>query len=117
MIENFGLGIDISNIKKFKDKPFDENQTFYENIFSKNEIRYCLKYKNYYEKFAGKFALKEAVIKSVNKKMHFLEIEVSYVSSKPTIKILNSDSNYRFLASLSHEKGIAVGVVISEKII
>ena len=49
--------------------------------------------------------------------MHFLEIEVSYVSSKPTIKILNSDSNYRVLASLSHEKGIAVGVVISEKII
>jgi|TARA_B110000014_G_scaffold249469_1_gene224798 phosphopantetheine--protein transferase-like protein len=116
MIENFGIGIDVSSIKKFKDKPFKQNETFYRKIFSDNEINYCLKFKNYYEKFAGKFALKEALIKSIHKKITFSEIEISYLDSKPIVKILNSEINYQLLASLSHENGIAVAVVISEKI-
>ena len=116
MIENFGIGIDVSSIKKFKNKPFDENQSFYKKIFSDEEIAYCLKFKNASEKFAGKFALKEAVIKSINKKIILSEIETSYLDSKPFIEILNSKQNYKFLASLSHENEIAVAVVISEKI-
>ena len=116
MIENFGIGIDIVNIENFKNKSFIENKNFYRKIFSETEIRYCLKFKNYYEKFAAKFALKEALIKSINKKIFFSEIETSYLDSKPTIQILNSEENYRFLVSLSHENEIAVAVVISEKI-
>tara|TARA_B100000029_G_scaffold414856_1_gene418412 strand:+ start:1823 stop:2176 length:354 start_codon:yes stop_codon:yes gene_type:complete len=117
MIENFGIGIDISSVEKFKNKSFEQNESFYKKIFSKQEIEYCLKFSNYYEKFAGKFALKEALLKSINKKISFSEIETLYSGSKPTIKILNSTQNYRFLASLSHENDIAVAVVISEKII
>lgn len=116
MIENFGIGIDIVNIKKFKDRPFDENENFYKKIFLEEEILYCLKFKNYYEKFAGRFALKEALIKSITKKVQFLEIEISHFDSKPVVKIQNSEQNYIFLASLSHENGFAVGIVISEKI-
>ena len=116
MIENFGIGIDISNIEKFKNKPFKENENFYKKIFTEQEISYCLKFSNYYEKFAAKFALKEALIKSINKKIFFSEIETSYLDAKPTVQILNSDTNYKFLASLSHENNIAVAVVISEKI-
>ena len=116
MIENFGIGIDISNIEKFKNKPFKENENFYKKIFLEEEITYCLKFTNYYEKFAAKFALKEALIKSINKKIFFSEIETSYLDAKPTVQILNSHKNYKFLASLSHENNIAVAVVISEKI-
>tara|TARA_Y100001936_G_scaffold224150_1_gene241513 strand:- start:2997 stop:3344 length:348 start_codon:yes stop_codon:yes gene_type:complete len=114
MIENFGIGIDISNVEKFKNKIFKENEKFYRKIFSEEEILYCLKFKNYYERFAGKFAIKEALIKSINEKIQFLEIETSHMNSKPIVKILNS--NYRFLVSVSHDGGLAVAVVISEKI-
>ena len=114
MIENFGIGIDISNVKKFENKIFNENEKFYRKIFSEEEILYCLKFKNYYERFAGKFAIKEALIKSINEKIQFLEIETSHMNSKPIVKILNS--NYKFLVSVSQEKGLAVAVVISEKI-
>ena len=117
MIENFGIGIDISNIENFKKKPFENNESFYKKIFSDQEIVYCLKFKNYYEKFAGKFALKEALIKSIHKKIDFSQIETSYLDSKPIITILNSKENYHFLVSLSHENNFAVAVVISEKII
>ena len=116
MIENLGLGIDISNIEKFKNKSFDENESFYRKIFSEKEIQYCLKFKNYYERFAGKFALKEALIKSISKKLELSKIETSHEDSKPIVKILDFEQNYRFLASLSHEDKFAIAVVISERI-
>lgn len=117
MIENFGIGIDISSIEKFRDKPFSKNESFYKKIFSEQEIQYCLKNKNHYEKFAGKFAIKEALIKSVTEQIQFLDIETSYLNSKPIAKILNSKQNYKLLVSLSHDNDTAIAVVISEKII
>lgn len=116
MIENFGIGIDVSSIKKFKNKPFDKNKSFYKKIFLDEEIAYCLKFKNASEKFAGKFAIKEALIKSITKKVHFMEIKTFYLQSKPILEIINSEENYRFLVSLSHENDFAIAVVISEKI-
>ena len=117
MIESFGIGIDLSNIDRFKQKSFEKNESFYKKNFTKNEITYCLKFKNYYEKFAGKFALKEALIKSINKKILPSEIITSHLNSKPTVKVLGSEQNYRFLASLTHENEFAIAVIISEKII
>lgn len=116
MIENFGIGIDVINVNRFKNKPFNENEGFYKKIFLDGEIDYCLKFKNSAEKFAGKFALKEALIKSINKNLKFSEIMTSHLDSKPIIKILDSEQNYKFMVSLSHENEIAVAVVISEKI-
>ena len=116
MIENFGIGIDVSSVKKFRDKTFEDNQSFYKKLFSDEEIAYCLKFKNYYEKFAGKFALKEALIKSISQKIDLLKIETSYLDLKPQIKILDPEISYEFLASLSHENEFAIAVVISEKI-
>ncbi len=116
MIEKFSVGIDISSIKKFRDKPFNENESFYTKNFTGEEIEYCLKFKNYFEKFAGKFALKEALIKSINEQIPFSQIETSYLNSKIFIKILESKEKYRFNASLSHENEFAIAFVISEKI-
>ena len=115
MIEKFGIGIDITSIQKFKKKPFKKNENFYKLIFSKAEIRYCLKFKNPYERFAGKFALKEALIKSIDRKIKFSEIETSHLKSKPIVRIKKSGEKYNFIASLSHENDLAVTVVISER--
>ena len=116
MIEKFGIGIDITSIQKFKKKPFKTNESFYKLIFSKDEIRYCLKFKNPYERFAGKFALKEALIKSVDRKIRFSEIETSHLKSKPIVRIKKSREKYNFIASLSHENDFAIAVVISVRI-
>lgn len=116
MIENFKIGIDIVSVKKFKKKHYEKNRDFYKKIFSPNEIKYCRKYKNSSERFAGKFALKEALIKSIDIKILFSEIETSHLNSKPVIKITKYGTKYRFIASLSHETDFVVAVVISEKI-
>jgi len=116
MIENLGIGIDIIEVSRFRRKKYEENKNFYKKIFVKSEINYCLKFKNSAERFAGKFALKEALIKSIDRKIGFSEIETSHLKSKPIVKIKKSKEKYNFIASLSHENDFAIAVVISEKI-
>lgn len=114
MFENLGIGIDIVNVEQFRQKIYSENITFYQKIFSSNEIEYCLKFTDPYPHFAGKFALKEAVIKSLSEKIMLIDIETSHLSSKPIVELKNY--SYKFLASISNEKEIAVAVIISFKI-
>ena len=116
MIKNLGIGIDIIEVSRFRKKKYEENKNFYKKIFVKSEINYCLKFKNSAERFAGKFALKEALIKSIDRKIRFSEIETSHLKSKPIVKIKKSREKYNFIASLSHENDFAIAVVISERI-
>ena len=115
MLEKIGIGIDIIEVKRFQEKPFEKNQNFYKKIFNEFEINYCLKKKNSAETFASKFAIKEAVTKSIKMQINLLNILTDYFDSKPVVSLLN-DSTYNFLISTSHEKSHAIAVVISEKI-
>ena len=63
MKKKFGVGIDMVEIKRFEDKPYQKNKKFYKKIFGQSEINYCLKFKNPSPHFAGKFAIKEAMKK------------------------------------------------------
>lgn len=114
IFDNFGIGVDIVDVKQFKNKNYSNNVQFYKKIFTSNEIQYCLKFKEPSPHFAGKFAIKEAVIKSIEEKILPIEIETDYFNSKPVIKLKRL--SYKFLVSISHEKNNAVGVVISLKI-
>ncbi len=117
MIKNLRIGIDIIEVSRFRRKKYEENRNFYKKIFVKSEINYCLKFKNSAERFAGKFAIKEAVIKSIPEKIGLHDIEIVYVNRKPRIRLKNSlRKKYDFVASVSHEKEFAIGIVIAEKI-
>ena len=117
MIESLGVGIDIVEVDRFKKKKYEKNKIFYKKIFVCSEINYCLKFKNSAERFAAKFAIKEAVIKSIFEKIHFIDIEIIYKNAKPGINLRNLlQKKFNFLVSVSHEKDFAVAIVISEKI-
>ena len=73
--EGFDVGIDLVKISRFKKIPFQRNESFYKKNFSKEEIEYCLKFEEPYKHFAGKFAIKEATIKAINKKVELLQIK------------------------------------------
>ena len=115
MIEDFGIGIDVIDINRFRDIPYKEKITFYEKIFNKKEIEYCLQFNDPYPHFAGKFAVKEAVIKSINKNESLLNIITNHINKKPTV-IISEKNEYKFLVSISHEKNYATGLVIAEKL-
>ena len=114
MLEKIGIGIDVVDINRFSEKPFETNMDFYKKIFHDSEIKYCLNHKNSPQLFAVKFAIKESVIKSINKQINFLDILTDHLDSKPTVTLLK-DHSYNFLVSVSHEKLYAIAVVISEK--
>ena len=115
MLDKLGIGIDIVEIKRFSNKPYNTNINFYKKIFHASEITYCLSHKNSAQYFAGKFAIKESVIKSIPKNIDFLDILIDYSNSKPNVTLID-DSSYSFLVSLTHEESYAVSVVISEKL-
>jgi len=114
VLEKIGIGIDIIEINRFVEKSYRENEIFYKKIFHDSEIEYCLNHKNSSQSFAAKFAIKESVIKSINKQIDFLDILTEHLDSQPVVSLLN-DLSYNFLVSVSHEKHNAVAVVISEK--
>jgi len=112
----YGIGTDLVDITRFKKKPFQSHQNFYKKIFTNSEIEYCTKFKSCYEHFAGKFAIKEAVIKAISEKISFIEIHTSHSKKKPKIKLSNKlNKKYKFLVSVSHETNFAIAVVISTK--
>jgi holo-[acyl-carrier protein] synthase len=110
-----GIGIDIADIERFKKLPYKTNKSFYNGIFSKSEIKYCLTHKNYSQHFAGKFAIKEAVKKSIPDKISMIDIVTLYKNSKPEI-VLQKKLPYDFLVSVSHDSNVAVAVVIAQEI-
>jgi len=114
MLENIGIGIDVSDVEKFRQIPYKSKPGFYKKIFTRSEIRYCLKFKNYYEHFAGKFAIKEAVKKSIHDRISMLDIETYHKNSKPRVAIKKLNSKYSFSISVSHENNLAVAIVLSE---
>ena len=116
-LENFGIGIDIVEIERFRKKNYKKNKNFYKKIFSKSEIDYCLKFKDTYPHFAGKFAIKESVIKSIPDKISFLDIKTSNSKHGPIVSIIGKlAEKYSFLASISHEKEYAIAAIISFKL-
>ncbi len=114
MMEIFNIGIDIINIGRFKKKEYTKNKKFYQKIFTNSEIKYCLEFKNSSEHFAGKFAIKEAVRKSIKEKVPFNKIVTMHKNSKPNV-VLKMKLNYEFLVSVSHEANVALAIVIALK--
>ena len=116
MIELISVGIDIVDINRFRKLDHKKNAQFFKRIISQTEIKYCLKFKNSAEHFAGKFAVKESVRKCLGKNIKFIDIITTHEKSRPKVKIKNN-SRYSFQVSISHEKDVAVAVVLCEKLI
>ena len=104
-----GIGIDIVDVNRFRKKIFDSNKKFYEKIFTKNEIKYCLNYKDPYPHFAGKFAAKEAILKATNKKIKLNQIRIKNNSNGLEVFIKNI-INPDMLISISHERDYAISI-------
>ena len=115
MLEKLAIGTDIVEINRFRKLPYTKNKKFYNKIFTKSEILYCIKYKDPYPHFAVRFAAKEAVIKSIKNKIEMKDIEISHKKSKPFVKILKKESSI-FHISLSHDGEYAIAMIITEKI-
>ena len=87
-----GLGTDIVEITRIGQMIERHGDTFLNRVFTENENKYCGSKKNKEQHYAGRWAAKEAVMKTLGtgfiKGIGWKEIEVvNLKSGKPTIVI------------------------------
>ncbi len=107
-----GIGADICEISRFRKMPYNGHKSFYNKIFSKAEIDYCLSKAHPEQHFAARFSAKEAFIKAGGLKLKDLKkIEiVNKKNGQPQISY--GGFGGRMLLSLSHTNNTALAVVI-----
>ena len=77
MLSHWSIGIDITEIQRFRGHTQLEHPRFYKRVFDEYEINYCNNHSDPYPHFAGIFAAKEAVLKAVSK---FIPLSFSRIS-------------------------------------
>jgi holo-[acyl-carrier protein] synthase len=107
------IGTDIVEIKRFRQKPLEANLTFYNSIFTKSELIYCVKYADPYPHLAGIYAAKESIIKCSSRSLRMHDIEIIRCNDgKPVAVICYKKKNTNVKISISHTRSIAMAVAI-----
>jgi len=107
-----GLGVDITEVDRIAAAIERRGRALLERLFTPAEIRYCEKHRNRAERFAGRFAAKEAAMKALGtgwaRGVRWLDIEVvREPSGKPTLKL---SGKTRAIADGLGVKNIAVTI-------
>ncbi|HXW16850.1 MAG TPA: holo-ACP synthase [Candidatus Acidoferrales bacterium] len=87
-----GMGVDIAEIDRIEAAITRNGQRFIARIFTPTEIAYCERHKNRFERYAGRFAVKEATMKALGTGwrggVRWVDIEVvNLPSGKPTLRL------------------------------
>ena len=85
-----GLGVDIVEIDRLEAAIARRGRAFLERVYTPAEITYCGRHRNQAERFAGRFAAKEAAMKALGtgwrRGVRWVDIEVvREPSGKPTL--------------------------------
>ena len=120
-----GLGTDITETERIASMIQRHGDAFLNRTYTQTEIEYCSSKKNFAQHYAGRWAAKEAVMKSFGtgfvKGIHWVEIEVvSQPSGKPVIKLSGPTARFaeslgisQVLLSISHCKLYATATAIA----
>ena len=60
-----GTGIDVAEVARLEQAVTRHGQRFLERVFTAREIEYCERHKNRFERYAARFAAKEAGMKAL----------------------------------------------------
>jgi len=121
-----GLGVDIAEVDRIAAAIERHGRAFLNRIFTPSEIAYCEKHRNRAERFAGRFAAKEAAMKALGtgwtQGVRWVDIEVAREpSGKPTLKlagascaIANRLGVKNIALTITHDGNTALALVIFE---
>ncbi len=121
-----GLGVDIAEVPRIKAAIERHGQPFLRRVFTPNEIEYCERFRNKFERYAGRFAAKEAAMKALGtgwrRGVRWVDFEVvSQQSGRPTIALAGEAAKIaaalgvrRTSLSITHTEAQALAQVIFE---
>jgi len=121
-----GLGVDIAEVDRVRGAIERQGERFLKRLYTAKERAYCEKFKNKYERYAGRFAVKEATMKALgtgwSRGVRWVDIEVVRQSGgRPTVtlrgeaaKVASSLGVERVMLSITHTSAQAFAQVIFE---
>jgi holo-[acyl-carrier protein] synthase len=122
-----GLGIDIAEVDRIERAIRRYGQRFLKRVFTAAEIDYCQSKANVFERFAGRFAAKEAAMKAIGtgwrRGVKWRDFEVvREPSGRPILRISGVAAGFaerlgmkRALVSITHTAAQAIAQVILEQ--
>jgi holo-[acyl-carrier protein] synthase len=107
-----GLGIDIAEVGRVKAAIERYGETFLRRVYTLKEREYCERFKNKYERYAGRFAAKEAAMKALgtgwSRGVRWVDVEVvREKGGRPTIKLAGEAGH---VADGLHVKNISLSI-------
>ncbi len=121
-----GLGVDIAEINRIEAAIGRHGRHFIERIYTPDEIAYCERYRARFERYAGRFAAKEAAMKALGtgwrQGVRWVDIEVVRPrGSRPTIVLHGAAKEHsvrlgvkNISLSITHSGNTAYAQVIFE---
>lgn len=112
-----GLGIDVEDVERVKGAIERQGERFLRRIFTETERAYCERFKDKYERYAGRFAVKEAAMKALgtgwSRGVRWVDIEVLREhGSRPTLEL---KGQARKIADKLGVKNIAISMTHTPK--
>lgn len=121
-----GMGIDIAEVRRIAAVIQSQKERFLRRVYTLDEIAYCEQFKNRYERYAGRFAVKEAAMKALgtgwSRGVRWVDLEVvRHPSGRPTLalkgeakKIADALGVKNIAISITHTSEQAIAQVIFE---
>ncbi len=121
-----GTGVDIAETSRIEQSLTKHGERFAKRLFTPNEIAYCDKFKNRAERYAARFAAKEAAFKALGTGWRdgvgWLDVEITHrPSGKPELLLTGRAEELarelgvtRTAVSISHSDRYVVAQVIFE---
>jgi len=120
------MGVDIAEVERIRAAIDRHGETFLRRLFTQRERSYCEQYRNKYERYAGRFAAKEAAMKALGtgwrRGVRWVDLEVvREESGRPTLALTGEAAEIakqlgvrRIALSITHTESQALAQVIFE---
>ncbi len=107
-----GLGIDVAEVKRIQAVIEAQRERFLRRVYTPDEVAYCEQFKNKYERYAGRFAVKEAAMKALgtgwSHGVRWVDVEVvRQKGGRPTLALKGEAKK---IAAALGVKNIAVSI-------
>jgi holo-[acyl-carrier protein] synthase len=111
-----GLGVDIAEVQRVKGAIERHGEIFLRRVYTAKEREYCERFKNKFERYAGRFAAKEATMKALgtgwSRGVRWVDVEVvREKGGRPTIALAGEAKNVAERLGVKH---IALSITHTE---
>ena len=121
-----GIGIDLAEVSRIREAIERHGQRFIQRIYTEKEIAYVERKANKYERYAARFAAKEAGMKAIGtgwkRGVRWRDFEVTNLSSgRPTLQLHGEAAKFaeqlgvrNIALSITHTAAEGMAIVILE---